>query len=98
MAHEELPARASLNGGAIYELKWDGFRCAAVRDNAVAKLWSRQQKELTDRFPEIARAVQSQVSAGTVLDGGIVICHDNRLDFDLLRRRMVNRAARAEAL
>lgn len=32
-AQEDLPGSASLSGGAVYELKWDGLRCAAVRES-----------------------------------------------------------------
>ncbi|MBC9822853.1 ATP-dependent DNA ligase [Terrabacter sp. MAHUQ-38] len=97
-AQEELPRVASLAGGAMYELKWDGFRCAAVRDEAGVKLWSRQRKDLTGHFPEIAAAMSWQVPAGTVLDGELVIWNGDRLDFDLLQTRMVNRPARASSL
>jgi hypothetical protein len=32
-AEETIPSASSLPGGAVYELKWDGFRCALVRDD-----------------------------------------------------------------
>jgi ATP-dependent DNA ligase len=34
-------------GNLLYEPKWDGYRCAVVRDNDRATLWSRQGKDLT---------------------------------------------------
>jgi ATP-dependent DNA ligase len=49
----------------MYELKWDGFRCALVRDGTVTRLWSRQGKDLTDHFPDVARAATGQVPSGT---------------------------------
>ncbi len=50
---EAIPAASSLPGGALYELKWDGYRAAVVRDESGAKLWSRQDMDLTDRFPDL---------------------------------------------
>lgn len=97
-AQEHLPGPSSVSGGLVYELKWDGFRCAAVRDRVGVRLWSRQKKDLTARFPDIAAAMGEHVPAETVLDGELVIWNENGLDFDLLQRRMVNRPARALAL
>lgn len=82
----------------MYEPKWDGFRCALVRDDSGTHLWSRQGKELTDRFPDVATAAAAQVMPGTVLDGELVIWNGDRLDFDLLQQRLVNPAKRAGVL
>ncbi|MBC9819703.1 ATP-dependent DNA ligase [Terrabacter sp. MAHUQ-38] len=75
----------------MYELKWDGFRCVAVRDERGARLWSRQGKELTSQFDDVAAAVAAQVPAGTVLDGELVMWNGSRLNFDLLLRRLLSR-------
>jgi ATP-dependent DNA ligase len=48
---ENVPGEHALPGGSMYELKWDGFRCALVRDGTVTRLWSRQGKDLTDHCP-----------------------------------------------
>lgn len=95
---EDIPGEQALPGGSMYELKWDGFRCALVRDGTVIRLWSRQGKDLTDHFPDVARAATAQVPSGTVLDGELVIWNGDRLDFDLLQRRLVIRGKRAAAL
>ncbi|GHE06889.1 ATP-dependent DNA ligase [Klenkia taihuensis] len=88
-AVEQVPAADSLPGGCAYELKWDGFRLVVVRETDGARLWSRQGKDLTARFPDIARAATAQLSPGTVVDGEVVIWADDRLDFGLLQRRLV---------
>ena len=93
-----IPVPSSLPGGALYELKWDGYRVAVVRDDAGARLWSRQGKELTDRFPDLAAAVVEQVQPGTVLDGEAVVWNGTRLDFDLLQRRLVNNPRKVVAM
>jgi len=77
-------------GGAVYEPKWDGYRIVAVRDDSGVRLWSRQGKDLTSRFPDLAEAVVSQVQPGTVIDAEAVIWNRDRLDFDLLQRRLVS--------
>ncbi|MPQ96567.1 ATP-dependent DNA ligase [Modestobacter sp. I12A-02628] len=84
-----LPAPGSLPGGARYEPKWDGFRVAVVRDAAGTRVWSRQGRDLTDRFPDVAAAAHAQLRPGTVVDGEVVVWHDDRLDFSLLQRRLV---------
>ena len=89
-AEESIPAASSLPGGAVYELKWDGYRMAAVREQDTLRLWSRQGKDLTDRFPDLAAAALTQLEPGTVIDGEAVIWNGARLDFDLLQRRLVN--------
>ena len=92
-----LPHR-SQGARAVAPPQWDGYRVAVVRDDAGARLWSRQGKELTDRFPDLAGAAVVQVEPGTVLDGEAVIWNGNRLDFDLLQRRLVNTPRKVAAL
>src|SRR4051794_11378318 len=82
-AEEAIPAAGSMPGGAWYEPKWDGFRGAIVIGSGGPRLWSRQGKDLTDRFPDIVAAASTQVPPGTVLDGELVIWNGNRLVFDL---------------
>ncbi|WP_243470129.1 ATP-dependent DNA ligase [Klenkia marina] len=87
-AVEQVPAPDALAGGCLYEPKWDGFRLVIVR-GATTTLWSRQGKDLTARFPDIARAAAAQLPAGSVVDGEVVIWAGDRLDFGLLQRRLV---------
>ncbi len=63
-----VPGVPPLPAGAVYELKWDGYRVAVVRDDAGAKLWSRHGKDLTDRFPDLAAAVVAQGAVGPDVD------------------------------
>ncbi|MGY2127742.1 ATP-dependent DNA ligase [Blastococcus sp. SYSU DS0617] len=85
----EIPRAFALPGGCRYEPKWDGYRLVIVRDAGSTRLWSKQGRDLTDRFPDVAAAALAQVPAGTVVDGEVVIWHDDRLDFGLLQKRMV---------
>ena len=89
-SEDSIPPAGSLPGGARYEPKWDGYRVVAVRDGQGVRLWSRQGKDLTGRLPDLAVAARDQLAPGTVLDGEAVIWNGDRLDFDLLQRRLVS--------
>ncbi len=57
------------------------------------RLWSRNGKDFTAKFPDVAKALASQVEVDCVLDGELVVWTGDRLDFDALQQRMVNTAA-----
>jgi ATP-dependent DNA ligase len=92
-AVEALPGEKVLPGGSRYEPKWDGFRAGAVVRDGKVRLWSRNGKEFTDKFPDVVGALEAQLRVDCVLDGELVVWADERLDFDALQRRMVNTAA-----
>ncbi|MGY1605932.1 MULTISPECIES: ATP-dependent DNA ligase [unclassified Geodermatophilus] len=94
----DLPTADALPGGCRYEPKWDGYRLVVVRGATGTRLWSKQGRDLTDRFPDLAAAALAQVPAGTVLDGEVVVWGGDRLDFGLLQRRLVTPPARMAAL
>jgi len=87
-AAERLPTETALPGGTRWEPKFDGYRLAAVVWPGGVRLFSRQQKDLTGAFPDIAAAVADQVPVGCVLDGEVVRWSGDRLDFDALQRRL----------
>ncbi|MGY1770024.1 ATP-dependent DNA ligase [Blastococcus sp. SYSU D00813] len=93
----DLPAAGALPGGCLYEPKWDGYRLVVVRGARSTRLWSKQGRDLTDRFPDVAAAALAQLPAGSVVDGEVVIWHDDRLDFGLLQKRMVTAPGRIAA-
>jgi ATP-dependent DNA ligase len=81
----------------VYEPKWDGFRLLVVRESAQdggVTLWSRQQRDLTDAFPDLARAAEEQLPDGVVLDGEAVVWEDGRLNFGALQQRLIVRHER----
>ena len=68
-----------------YEVKFDGYRCLAVREAAGVTLWSRRGNNFTAQFPNIAKACE-QLPAGTLLDGEIVAVDENgRISSNLLQ-------------
>jgi bifunctional non-homologous end joining protein LigD len=79
---DELPEDSDLWS---YEIKLDGYRCLALRDESGVKLYSRKKNLLNSRFPTIVKALES-VEPGMILDGEIVALDDNgRPSFNLLQ-------------
>jgi ATP-dependent DNA ligase len=89
-----IPPADALAGGCRYEPKWDGYRLVIVRQGGSTRLWSKQGRDLTDRFPDVAAAALAQLPAGTVIDGEVVVWNGERLDFGLLQRRLVTAPGR----
>ncbi|NAZ37465.1 ATP-dependent DNA ligase [Rubellimicrobium sp. CFH 75288] len=70
------------------ERKWDGIRGQLILRGGRHHLWSRGEDLVTDRFPEIARALD-WLPPGTVLDGEILAWRDGRpLPFAALQTRI----------
>ena len=57
------------------------------------RLWSRNGKDFTAKFPDVQAALAAQVDIECVLDGELVVWTGDRLEFDALQQRMVNTAA-----
>jgi len=71
------------------EWKWDGIRAQVIRRGDHILIWSRGEELITDRFPEIVRAVDVDVPEGTVLDGELLAWLDDQpLPFAQLQRRI----------
>jgi bifunctional non-homologous end joining protein LigD len=74
--------------GWLFELKLDGYRVRAAREDGEAKLVSRKGHDMTPAFPEIARAVAALPYEGLILDGELVVLDDaGRPSFSLLQNR-----------
>ena len=56
----------------IYERKFDGLRCLAVRNGPQVELWSRNHNSFNDRFSAIADGLRSPASDDFAVDGEIV--------------------------
>jgi bifunctional non-homologous end joining protein LigD len=72
----------------LFEIKWDGYRAIAFIEDGKLRLVSRNQNELTDRFPEL-RDLPKFVHAKTaILDGEVVALDDEgRASFSLMQQR-----------
>src|SRR2546425_291116 len=84
--------------GALYEPKFDGFRCIVFRDGDAVTLGSRNERPLDRYFPEIVEAVLSELPERCVVDGEIVLMRDGRLDFEALQQRIHPAASRVKML
>jgi bifunctional non-homologous end joining protein LigD len=74
------------NGEWLYEVKFDGFRVLAVKNGKEVELWSRNQKRLDERFPEVAAAVAKLPLKSCVLDGEVCALNaEGRSSFQLLQ-------------
>lgn len=84
----ELGDAPPAGDGWRHEVKWDGFRCLARVHASEALLWSRNDQDLTERFPTIAARLPR--AAGTpdcVLDGEVcALDAEGRPRFGLLQR------------
>jgi bifunctional non-homologous end joining protein LigD len=84
----KLVEKPPATGDWIYELKFDGIRLIATKDREKVSLLSRNQNDLSARFPEIVEAVKNLPADECVLDGEVVaIDEEGRSSFQLLQSR-----------
>jgi bifunctional non-homologous end joining protein LigD len=84
----KLVERPPATGDWIYELKFDGIRLIAVKRDKKASLLSRNQNDLSGRFPEIVEAIQNLPARECVIDGEVVaLDEEGRSSFQLLQAR-----------
>jgi bifunctional non-homologous end joining protein LigD len=75
-------------GDWIYELKFDGIRLIAVKRDKKVSLFSRNQNDLSARFPEIVEAIKNLLARECVIDGEVVALDEGgRSSFQLLQAR-----------
>jgi bifunctional non-homologous end joining protein LigD len=77
----------------FFEIKWDGYRAVAFLENGAARLISRNQNDLTPRYPEL-KALSNQINAkNAILDGEVVVLDEQgRPSFSLMQQRTGIRA------
>jgi bifunctional non-homologous end joining protein LigD len=56
-----------------YEVNWDGYRGIALIDRGKAKVWSRNERDLSKRFPMIVEGLEKLAVKSAVLDGEVVV-------------------------
>ena len=84
----KLVEKPPATGDWIYELKFDGIRLIAIKDRGKVSLLSRNQNDLSARFPEIVDAVKNLPADECVLDGEVVALDEQgRSSFQLLQAR-----------
>ncbi|MDX6472862.1 MAG: bifunctional non-ous end joining protein LigD [Gaiellaceae bacterium] len=71
---DELPA----GGDWLYEVKWDGYRALGYVRGGEARLVSRNENDLTARFPEVAKALAKAARSPECVVDGEVCALDER--------------------
>jgi bifunctional non-homologous end joining protein LigD len=83
LTHERFSRR-----GWIFECKFDGERCLALKKGADIRLFSRNRKLLNNSYPEIVEALQKQTKHDIIIDGEIVAFDGDVTSFSRLQKRM----------
>ena len=84
----KLVEKAPATDDWIYELKFDGIRLVAVKRDKKVSLFSRNENDLSARFPEIVEAMKNLPVRECAIDGEVVaLDEDGRSSFQLLQAR-----------
>jgi len=72
----------------LFEIKWDGYRAIAFIDNGKVRLVSRNQNDLTARYPEL-KDMAGMIQAKTaILDGEVVaLDEEGKASFSRMQQR-----------
>ncbi|MFJ1569871.1 ATP-dependent DNA ligase [Streptomyces erythrochromogenes] len=102
-AAEAVPGPAALRAGVAYEQKLDGHRAllfTAAGPGGTVLVQTRRGALVQDRWPDLVAAAETQLPAGLVLDGELVVwdTEAGRLSFEALQRRAAARARGARTL
>ncbi|MFD7553575.1 ATP-dependent DNA ligase [Streptomyces sp. NPDC059835] len=99
-AREGIPAPGALPGGLALEPKFDGYRALLFTPSepgGPVLLQTRRGSLIQQHFPDLVAAA-AQLPQDLVLDGEVVVWHEERLSFEALQRRAASGARTAEAL
>ena len=72
----------------LFEIKWDGYRAVTFIANGKARLLSRNQNDLTPRYPELKDLPHFIKAKQAILDGEVVALDaEGRSSFSLMQQR-----------
>jgi bifunctional non-homologous end joining protein LigD len=73
----------------LHELKFDGYRMVCHLSRGNAQFWSRNGKDWTEKFPNLAEALKALLVTTAILDGEVVIVDkEGRSTFQGLQQAM----------
>jgi DNA ligase D-like protein (predicted ligase) len=72
----------------LYERKFDGERCLAYSGGGRLRLMTRNQKQVSGTYPELADALAAQEHGDFVVDGEVVAFDGAETSFSLLQQRL----------
>jgi bifunctional non-homologous end joining protein LigD len=77
----------------LFEIKWDGYRAVSFLENGAVRLVSRNQNDLTPRYPELRELPKFVKAQTAILDGEVVVLDEQgRSSFSLMQQRTGIRA------
>jgi bifunctional non-homologous end joining protein LigD len=72
----------------LFEIKWDGYRAVAFIENGKLRLTSRNQNDLSGRYPELKDLPKFVKGQSVILDGEVVALDEQgRPSFSLMQQR-----------
>jgi bifunctional non-homologous end joining protein LigD len=72
----------------LFEIKWDGYRAIAFIENGKVRLVSRNQNDLTARYPELKDMAQQIKAKTAILDGeAVALDAEGKASFSLMQQR-----------
>ena len=72
----------------LFEIKWDGYRAIVFIEDGKVRLVSRNQNDLTPRYPELKDLPQFVKAKRAILDGEVVALDEQgRASFSLMQQR-----------
>jgi bifunctional non-homologous end joining protein LigD len=82
----------------LFEIKWDGYRAIAFIENGKLRLVSRNQNDLTARYPELKDMAKLIKAKTAILDGEVVaLDEEGKASFSLMQQRTGFRPGRSGA-
>lgn len=81
----------------IWQLKWDGIRCGVDVEKGQIRLFSRNGKEMTDKFPEVLADLRDHIRGlDALLDGELVCLTTGKPDFYAVMSRLQGSSDKAK--
>jgi bifunctional non-homologous end joining protein LigD len=78
----------------LHELKFDGYRMVCHFNRGKTRFWSRNQKDWTEKFPSLSKALKALPATTAILDGEVVVVDKaGRTSFQKLQQSMKGGAA-----
>jgi bifunctional non-homologous end joining protein LigD len=72
----------------LYERKFDGERCLAYAGGGQVRLMTRNQKQVSGTYPELAEALGAQDHGDFIVDGEVVAFDGEMTSFSRLQQRL----------
>ena len=83
----------------LHELKFDGYRLLCHVERGHVRLWTRNQKDWTEKFPGIAKALKKLRVKSAILDGEVVAMDSSgRSSFQMLQQAIHKTAGKGLVL